>query len=278
MKIALAGAVCFLSGCVPLAMGQKDVAAGAGLAPGAAGVRATFDVSTVKASQTSSRSSSMRSRADGITASGSLRRFAEVAYGLRDFQVTGGPDWVNTSTWEVAAKIDPPDVAPAKTDAAAYDAWNERRMERMQSLLAERFGLKCHMTTKELPVYELVLAKGGSKLKETTAEEGKRGSTNVEGQGRKSQATFTGVTTKSLATSLSSEAGRLVLDKTGLTGSYDFTLTWTNDDHSMETEADAASGPTLFTAVQEQLGLKLEPSKGPVPVLVIDSAERPGEN
>jgi uncharacterized protein (TIGR03435 family) len=277
MKIALTAAACLLWAGVPLAMGQKDVVAGAGLVPCATGTRATFDVSTVKASQTSSGTSLMRSRADGVTANGSLRRLTQAAYGLQDFQVTGGPDWVNTATWDITARIDPPDVAPSRADAA-YLPWNERRLQRMQSLLAERFDLKCHMTTKEMPVYDLVLAKGGSKLKETTADESKRGSTNVEGQGRKSQATFTGVTTKSLAAILSSEAGRMVLDKTGLTGSYDFTLTWTKDDQTTAADADAASGPTLFTAVQEQLGLKLESSKGPIEVLVIDSAEKPGEN
>ena len=86
------------------------------------------------------------------------------------------------------------------------------------------------------------------------------------------------MTTKSLAAMLSGEAGRMVLDKTELTGSYDFTLTWANDDEPTAANADAASGPTLFTAVQEQLGLKLESSKGPVEVLVIDSVEKPGEN
>ena len=219
----------------------------------------------------------MRMRPDSLTATGTLRRLILSAYGLRDFQLTGGPDWLNTSTWEVAAKIDPPDPPPAKADPA-YDAWNQRRTQRLQSLLAERFGLKCHMTTKELPVYELVVAKGGSKLTETKAEEDKRGSTNIEGRNHKSVGTFTGVTTKSLAAMLSGEAGRMVLDKTELTGSYDFTLTWANDDEPTAANADAASGPTLFTAVQEQLGLKLESSKGPVEVLVIDSVEKPGEN
>jgi uncharacterized protein (TIGR03435 family) len=277
MRIVLTAAACFLWAGVPLAMGQKDMAAGAGLVPCATGTRATFDVSTVKASQTSSGTSLIRSRADGVTANGSLRRLTQASYGLQDFQVTGGPDWVNTATWDITARIDPPDVAPSRADAD-FVPWNERRLQRMQSLLAERFRLKCHMTTREMPVFELVLAKGGSKLKETTADESKRGATNVEGQGRKNQATFTGVTTKSLAAILSSEAGRMVLDKTGLTGSYDFTLTWTKDDQPTAANADGASGPTLFTAVQEQLGLKLESGKGPVDVLVIDSAEKPGEN
>jgi uncharacterized protein (TIGR03435 family) len=244
-------------------------------APCVAGMRATFDVSTVKASQTSRGSSSMRIRPDSVTAIGTLRRLILTAYGLQDFQITGGPDWLNTATWEVAAKVDPPDPPPGRSDPA-FDAWNERRAQRLQSLVAERFGLKCHMTTKELPVYDLVVAKGGSKLTDTKAEEGKRGSTNVEGRDGKNVGTFRGVPMKSLATMLSGGAGRLVLDKTGLTGSYDFTMTWASDDRPAAADVDA--GPTLFTAVQEQLGLKLEPSKGPVEVLVIDSAEKPGEN
>jgi uncharacterized protein (TIGR03435 family) len=281
MKIAVHALLGFGLLSVPLAFAQQSTASSAGSeavpAPCVAGARATFDVSTVKASQTSSHSSSMRSMADSLTATGALRLMIMNAYGLRDFQITGGPDWVNTATWEVAAKIDPPDKAPPKADPA-YDAFNARRSQRLQSLLADRFGLKCHMVTKELPVYELVLAKGGSKLKETTAEEGKRGSTNIHGQDHKSTGTFTGITTKALAATLSGETGRTVVDKTGLTASYDFTLTWASDDQPTAADADTASGPTIFTALQEQLGLKLESSKGPVEVLVIDSVEKPGEN
>ncbi len=274
MKIALSVVVCLLSVGVPMAVGQQAVDAGP--APCVAGPRANFDVSTVKSSQISNGSSSMRLRPDGMMSSGSLRRLIMNAYGLRDFQLTGGPDWVNTSTWDIAAKIDPPDDR-SKLDEAGRKEWDKRRSQRLQSLVMDRFQLKCHMVTKELPVYELVLAKGGSKLKETTAEEGKRGSTNVNGQNRKNEATFTGVTTKGLATTLSGQMGRDVVDKTGLTGSYDFTLTWMSDDLSAA-QADTASGPTLFTAVEEQLGLKLVSAKGPVEVLVIDGVEKPGEN
>jgi len=264
---------------LPTVLAQQGTAAAA-LAPCVAGARPSFDVSSVKPSQTSSNSSSMRSRPDGLTATGALKRLILNAYGLQDFQLSGGPDWVNTSTWEVAAKIDPPDTAPTKADMAAYDAWNERRMGRLQSLLADRFALKCHMTAKELPVYELIIAKSGSKLKETTAEEGKRGSMNVNGDSRKNQMVATGVDLKTLAKTLAGDVGRSVIDKTGLAGSYDLTLAWAADTMraGQPADTDAASGPTLFTAVEEQLGLKLVAAKGPVDVLVIDGVEKPGEN
>jgi uncharacterized protein (TIGR03435 family) len=214
-----------------------------------------------------------------MLATGSVRRLVVSAYDLRDFQVTGGPDWMNTSTWEIAARIDPPDVQPPATDAAGRQAWNDRRMARLQSMLMDRFQLKCHMVTKELPVYDLVIGKSGSKLKETTAEQGKRGSMNTNDRDSKVTSVGTGVDLGSLTRLLASQVERTVVDKTGLTGSYDYTLTWAADDmHSRQPESDAASGPTIFTAVEEQLGLKLESAKGPVQVLVVDELDKPAEN
>ena len=207
---------------------------------------------------------------------GALRRMILYAYQLHEFQLTGGPDWIATSTWEVHGKDDTPEPDGSKLSAAERKAQNEMRTQQVQSLLMDRFKLKCHMITKEMSIYELVVAKGGPKLKETTADEAKRDSTSINGHGQQMHATSTGVTTERIAALLGNEVDRLVVDKTGLTGRYDLTLDWVHD--AQEESADMPSGPTLFTALEEQLGLKLQPAKGPVPVLVIDSAEKPGED
>jgi uncharacterized protein (TIGR03435 family) len=259
---------------LPFAAAQQS---GAALEPCVAGARPSFDVVSVKAIQGNSNSSTVHGTPDGMMLGGALRRMILYAYNLHDFQLTGGPDWIATSTWEVHAKNDTPDPDYLKLNEAERKALSEKRMQAVQSILIDRFQFKCHMTTKEMPIYELVPAKGGVKLRQTAAEESKRGSTSINGHGQQMHATSTGVTSERIATMLGSEVDRLVVDKTGLTGSYDLTLDWVHDAPT-EVTADTASGPTLFTALEEQLGLKLQPAKGPVPVLVIDSAEKPGED
>lgn len=216
---------------------------------------------------------------DGATATGTIRWLIQNAYGLREFQLIGGPDWVNNEPFDIQARIDPPDAYPAVLDETGRKAWSTRQMERLQSLLLDRFQLKCHIITKELPVYDLIVAKGGPKLHETTAAENKRGSIGSSSNGHTSSMKATGITMQDAARDLSGELGRTVVDKTGLNGSYDLQLTWTPEAGAGDgTQADAASGPTLFTALQEQLGLKLEAAKGPVQILVIDTIQKPGEN
>jgi uncharacterized protein (TIGR03435 family) len=137
----------------------------------------------------------------------------------------------------------------------------------VQALLADRFQLKLHTETRTLPAYDLVLAKGGSKLlpSESNGKSIGVSRTHFNGQGL-------GMT--SIAEELSKIAGRVVVDKTALTGRYDLKLQWTPDDGA----AGDTDAPTLFTAIQEQLGLKLEPAKEPVPVLVVDHVEQPSPN
>ena len=259
---------------LPFAVAQQPAAARP--EPCVAGARPSFDVVSVKPIETNSHSSTVHGGPDGMMLGGALRRMILYAYNLHDFQLMGGPDWIATSTWEVHGKDDAPDPDASKLNEAERKALNERRMQQVQSLLMDRFKFKCHMTTKELPIYELVVAKGGMKLKETAADQAKRDSTSINGHGQQMHATATGLSTERIAALLGSEVDRLVVDKTGLTGRYDLTLDWVHD--AQEESADMASGPTLFTALEEQLGLKLQPAKGPVPVLVIDSAEKPGED
>jgi uncharacterized protein (TIGR03435 family) len=181
-------------------------------------------------------------------------------------QITGLPRWADSERFNVEAKMD------ADAAAAAQNLPLKQLMQLHQPLLraalAERFQLRAHFETRERPVYDLVVAKGGSKLKESsTGENSGLTVSNGNWEGRSYPIEW-------LAYNLSGQLGRTVEDKTGLAGKYSFTLHWTPDDQQGSPDA----GPTLFTALEEQLGLKLVAAKGPVVVLVIDHVERPSEN
>jgi uncharacterized protein (TIGR03435 family) len=148
----------------------------------------------------------------------------------------------------------------------------------MQSLLADRFKLTVHQETKEMPIYALVVAKNSPKLQPSKAEE-------TEFGGSRGQFLCQKVPMSMLAGQLRRLLGRPVHDETGLTGEYDFKLEWTPDEppaNAGTAEARTAppdrTGPSIFTALQEQLGLRLESRKGVVVVLVVDRVERPSEN
>ena len=235
----------------------------------------SFDVAIIKPSDRLAGSSRVSGRPDSLITGGTALRLIEFAYNPHDFQVTGAPDWLNTATWDVTAKVDQP---PANYDSLSNQARGAIQQQRAQAVLAQRFALKCHFETKQLPVYNLVLAKGGPKpaLAHTPDEATKKGSFNTNGRNGANRMEANGVPLSSLASNLIWSLGRTVIDKTGLPGIYDFTLTYSDAD--ADASASAASGPTIFTALEEQLGLKLESAKGPVPVLVIDSIEKPSQN
>jgi uncharacterized protein (TIGR03435 family) len=246
-----------------------------------------FEVASIKPFKQSGDGVSMMTRytPDGFTGEGlSLHFLIRMAYGLEDNQVVGGEKWVDSDQYEVHAKMDEATIEAMKN--ATREQKTQILQKTMQALLADRFKLKTHRETRQLPVYELVLAKGGSKLQE--AKEGDTYANGIKGPDGKSSAgtmrmgpgelTGQALPIKSLVGLLSDRTGRHVIDKTGLTGKYDFTLKWQEGDGPASDEpangADAA-GPSLFTALQEQLGLKLEAQKAPVEVLVVDHAEKP---
>jgi uncharacterized protein (TIGR03435 family) len=158
----------------------------------------------------------------------------------------------------------------------------------LQALLAERCKMMTHRETKDLPVFSLVIAKNGPKLVEANPDEITSISTSRNGASE--LITGKARSIADLARWLSVSLGCPVLDMTGLTGKYDFKLEWTPDDAPTQPSAGGAasnppppasvdsSGPSLFTAIQEQLGLKLESGKGPVEIIVIDHIERPSGN
>ena len=141
----------------------------------------------------------------------------------------------------------------------------------LQALLADRFQLKVHREMRDIPVYELVVARNGMKIRENAADATSQ-TTLPSGQMSTMQLNTGKTTMERLAKILT---GRPVLDQTGLTGTYQINLRWASDSVALDSFADA---PLLVTAVQEQLGLRLEPGKRPKEILVIDSVERPSEN
>jgi uncharacterized protein (TIGR03435 family) len=192
-------------------------------------------------------------------------------YKVRSFQdyPPGLPSWADKDKFDIEAKADD-DTTAAMEKLSMPEQANLGR-EMLQSLLADRFRLGVHYESKVQPIYELVLAKGGFKLKPLPADQKPGGMS-----GRPGEMILHGKSIADLAhwLSISNPAGRTVVDKTGVTGNYDIDLKWTPDDQQGTPDA----GPTLFTAIEEQLGLKLEPAKGPVDTLVIDHVEKPSEN
>jgi len=185
----------------------------------------------------------------------SLRDVIGQAYHLQHRQISG-PSWLDSERFDIAGKI-PLGVAM------------DQIPQMLQSLLAERFKLRAHRETKEQPVYALVAPKNGPKLQKAESSGGRRGGAGrgrAHVSGKFSMARF--------ADYLSDQLGRPVLDQTKLDGAYAITLDWVPD-----SSEESASGPSIFTALQEQLGLKLVATKGATTVLVIDHVEKaPTEN
>jgi uncharacterized protein (TIGR03435 family) len=184
----------------------------------------------------------------GINAS--LQECIEFAYQVKEYQISG-PDWLNSD----AASYDIEAKAPAQTPPEQI-----RRM--FQTLLAERLKLEFHRETRTLPVYELVVGKKGPKLQPANPEAS--GVFMSRGGRDGVKATSERASMADLAHRLSRDLDRPVFDRTGITGSFRITLEWARE----------GDGPSIFTAIQEELGLKLDPAKGPIEVLVIDHAEK----
>jgi uncharacterized protein (TIGR03435 family) len=253
----------------PVAAVSSDVAAGP-----------AFEVATIKRNTSGSGGSSSnfgggdRFIATNVTIKNLLQYSAFHISGLR---IVGGPKWLDSAHFDIDAKLD-----PAEAQRLGALPRSERTLQfqaLFQGLLADRFQFKTHWEEREQPVYALSISKSGSKLK--TAADTQHGSGSSSGNGR---IQGTNVTLTQVAEILTQEAsdelGRVVVDQTGIPGTFDFNLKWIPEIGAASADASSAavSGPSLFTAIQEQLGLKLEPAKAPVRVLVIDRLEMPSEN
>jgi uncharacterized protein (TIGR03435 family) len=254
--------------------------------------RAEFDVASIRPNTSGARPvrigapSPGRFNAENVW----LRFLIQLAWNVKDFQVLGGPGWVTSDRYDINATTD-------------GNATFEQMKPMIQALLNDRFHLALHSETREQPVYELVAAKDGIKLQ--TSKEGScvtRSSVfglpapgqmppNFCGNMMTSPRSISGdgISVEQIATALSNALQRTVVDKTGLTGTFDVHVEWTPDQSTPglmapglapvanEPSADAISG-SIFTVIREQLGLRFQSAKGPVKVLVIDHVERPSEN
>jgi uncharacterized protein (TIGR03435 family) len=222
-----------------------------------------FEVASVKPDLSGSGSSSSNgSKGQTVFTNVSLRRLIERAYNVKPFQVTG-PDWLDNVRFDITAKY------PGDTN-------NEQRALMLRTLLVERFHLATHRESKDMPAYALLVAKSGPKL-EVTKMSGDSTSSN---RGRFEDKA---VSMAGLADQLARQLERPVVDKTGLTAVYTLKLEWTPDDQPAGRgeggAGEPALGPSIFTAVQEQLGLRLQTQKLPVEIIVVDRVDRaPTEN
>ena len=183
------------------------------------------------------------------------------AFGVHDRQIIGAPGWVATERFDVDAVPDTQGQPSVK-----------QLQDMLQGLLVDRFGLKTHTEKREMDVYAVTVTRGGPKLTRSLAGED---AVPTQTGGSRGHMRFTNNTMADFALGMQSFVDRPVVDRTGLTGRWNFTLNWTKDDAPV---ADPDAAPGLFTAVQEQLGLKLDPVKAAADVLVVDAVERPGAN
>jgi uncharacterized protein (TIGR03435 family) len=192
-----------------------------------------------------------------------VRILMRVAYNVQDFQIMGAPGWTDTDRFDIQATAD-----QSKISGDEY-----RRL--LQSLLTERFGLRAHRETKEAPVFLLSTANGGPRLKESECAKDAAPDA-CQTRERTDRGSLLGhfVPMSELCSVLESITGRPVLDRTNLAGMYEIDLKWTPG----LADATDLTGPSLMTALEEQLGLKLQSGKGPVSMLIVDHVERPSEN
>jgi uncharacterized protein (TIGR03435 family) len=230
-----------------------------------------YEVVSIKPSNPNSNGSGMRTTTGSFAWTNTqLDTLIKYAYDLIiDSQLVGLPNWAKEDGYDIAAKADQDTAERLNNLPPKERRKEEQRME--QSILADRCQFKAHEETKELPVYELVIAKGGLKMKDAPPDE--PGSETM----RSGQVAVHAMSIDILVDGFSGTDGRLIVDKTGLeTRKFDFELKWTPEEQRATASDDAA--PSFFTALEEQLGLKLVPAKDPVKVVIVDHIERPSPN
>jgi uncharacterized protein (TIGR03435 family) len=244
------------------------------LKPMAADADPSFEVATIKPSDPNVPGNWFSVKGRNFTTHNiSLAGLIESAYGVHAKQIVNGPDWFDKDTYDLNA-------VPDGEGQPSNKQWNTM----MQKLLADRFKLTFHHEQRELPVFVLTVGKDGAKNMAENTSGGLLPSLFFQGTKGGIMLPARNATMKDF-TGLLQEVvlDRPVVDQTGLKGRYDFTLKWAPDDsqfggHVPPASDDPSAPPSLFTALQEQLGLKLVPAKGPVPVLVIDHVEKPSPN
>lgn len=246
--------------------------------------KAEFEVASVKPNRSGDSGRFIRPSTGRLSITNmTLKNLLTIAYGVRDFQISGGPTWIDSDHYDIEAKP-ASNVAPKQMEGPM-----------LQALLEDRFMLRIHRETKELPVYVLTVGKNGFNIPPASEnncvpfDPSNPPLPSARSRNPSEMCGFLGlgrgslnakqVSMEAIAIALSQLLGRTVVDKTGITGEIDGHLTFAPEQAADPTlpPSDATS-PSIFTAIQEQLGLKLDSAKGPVEVLVVDHAERPTEN
>ncbi len=249
----------------------------------------SYELVSIHKTQDTNAPSYIHPDPDGLTVGAtSLRSLIGEAYGfslgqLSDQQWVGAPGWAKTQLFDIHAKVDSAQVpklkelTKAETMMLSVQEIVSRtpsfRMVMLQRLLEDRFRLKVHYEQRVMPLYEMTVAKGGVRMKTARPADPEHGSMSMSN----GKLVGENVPMALIPVMFALELERPVEDKTSVGGNFDFELHWT-----AMGETDAGNGdesaPSLFTAVQEQMGLKLQPGKGPVWVIVVDHAEMPSEN
>jgi uncharacterized protein (TIGR03435 family) len=199
------------------------------------------------------------------------------AYAVKDFQISGGPSWMDSERFDVTAKED--EAISAGRQKLPWKQYREQLGLMVQMLLADRFHLRVVHQPKEASILALVTGANGSKLVRSTSN-----TTEADFRGYRGQLIATGVSVAQLADALSwmPEVGsRKVVDQTGIEGTFDLTLRWSWEqipEGGGPQEVIQPDAPTMFTAVQEQLGLRLQATRGPLDYVIVEQLERPSEN
>jgi uncharacterized protein (TIGR03435 family) len=237
--------------------------------PGSTRIPGSFAVASIKPDNSGRLSNFLHSRGDleGIAeVNATLRNLIMQAYVVHAQQIAGTPSWAKSAYYDIEAKVDESDLEILR--ALTYEQRIQARQTMLQNLLADRFRLRIHRETRKLPVYALVVARGGPKFDAKSVDTpNPRNSYGISERD---------APLDNFAKNLTSRIDRIVIDQTGLTGRYTFKFWWTPDlDPRSTREPD---GPSLITALHEQLDLKLKPEKAPIEMIVIDHVEPPSPN
>jgi uncharacterized protein (TIGR03435 family) len=252
-------------GIAAIVCAARTIAATPSQAPRAADAEPAFEAASIRLSRSSDTARSLKFEAGTVSATNvTVKHLMWQAFSVQDFQIMGGPGWLETERYDVVAR-------------AAGNPTPEQVRAMLRRMLAERFALDVEQTTRDRPVYLLVRARAdgtlGPQLRPATGS--CAGAAPTKGCGAAvgdGTLVSPGLTMSRLAGELTGFLDRRVQDRTGLMGNFEVALTWS-------ATLEAGTGrPSIFTALQEQLGLKLEPAVGPVPSVVIRRVERPTEN
>lgn len=232
-----------------------------------------FGVATVKVNDTGSHSTRLSITDDLLRATNiQLDSLMEAAFDIRRDEIVGLPHWAQVTHYDVVAKV------VDMTAEQLHGLSSEQRRAMLQQLLEERFHLQTHVESRTLPLLRLVVDKGGIKFAEwqkpPDGQDDRKGSMNINNE----VMTAIGVPMGSLVRVLASETHMPVVDETGLKGNYNFNMKWQREEQGPDSGLHDQALPTIYAALPEQLGLKLESGKGPVDVLVVDHIEPPTEN